>query len=521
MAPVATILGLLLVVTFLANYLTTTLPNQMAANDLGHEIQVENQLGNFQALLGSVARAGIPGAPVLQPISLGSDGAPPFAAPDGASVSSIPGQPPANISFGVVSTHYAPPTGWRENGSAPACTLTPPPPNTTSINCGGSAKSNIWYNFAGSTNYSFSVKGNGKVSFVLNFSTNSSTIAVSAAGGAYNLVQIVGSYNTATVSGTGGANLNVTVVGNYNSVSISDTGGGSVNVLLVGNHDTVTISNLGLSHTFVVAWGSYDLVSPSNSGGPYIVYFNGFDAVNPATPICPYGTAALTDNVTGPAPTGSKVTYNNTALNNTGSPLVNFPYTGWTTIYNVPTPGVCIFFPHFAAGGASVFAAGLLVELRNTYAPAAEVAFDQGAVVYAQPGAYPIMIDPPPITYSQGIATVFVPAFLDTVGSESGLGTAAVVLHLVSTTRFSLPGLGWILDPSHPLKLVFQTPYAYAWAHYFSSLPAFAGHVACAPATSSACQGPYESDGSLGTIAFSLPVTSLSLVLGVFSIALH
>ena len=47
----ATILGLLLVVTVIANYLATTLPAQMSVNDLNHEIAVENQLGHFQAVL--------------------------------------------------------------------------------------------------------------------------------------------------------------------------------------------------------------------------------------------------------------------------------------------------------------------------------------------------------------------------------------------------------------------------------------------------------------------------------------
>ncbi len=289
----------MLVVTFIANYLATTLPNKMQVNELNHEVQVENQLGHFRALLQSVSGTGTPGAPALQPITLGSAGVPPFGPPAGGSVSSLPGEPPAKASFGMVSTRYAPPTGWRQNGSAPACSLSPPPPNTTSITCTGYAKSNIWYNFAGSTNYTFSIKGNGQVSFVLNFSTNRSSISVSAAGGAYNLVQIVGSYDTATVSGTGGANLNVNVVGSHNNVSIGDTGGGTVNVLIVGNHDTVAINNLGQSHTFVVGWGSYDLVSPTTGGGPYTVFFNGFDAENPSSPICPYGTAALTDNVTG------------------------------------------------------------------------------------------------------------------------------------------------------------------------------------------------------------------------------
>jgi hypothetical protein len=81
-AAVATLLGLLLVVTFIANYLSTQLPNQMLQNDLNHEITVENQLGRFDALLQAVSAAHAVGAQVTQPLSLGSAGVPPFAAPD-------------------------------------------------------------------------------------------------------------------------------------------------------------------------------------------------------------------------------------------------------------------------------------------------------------------------------------------------------------------------------------------------------------------------------------------------------
>ncbi len=78
----ATLLGLLLVVTYVANYLSNQLPGQMQANDLNHEILVENQLGRFGALLAATSAAGAIGAQSTQPLSLGSDSEPPFAKPD-------------------------------------------------------------------------------------------------------------------------------------------------------------------------------------------------------------------------------------------------------------------------------------------------------------------------------------------------------------------------------------------------------------------------------------------------------
>ncbi len=85
-SAVATILGLLLVVTFIANYISTTLPNQMAVNDLNHEILVENQLGRLQSSLVAASSTGKVGVEVSQPLTLGSAGAPPFANPDGATI---------------------------------------------------------------------------------------------------------------------------------------------------------------------------------------------------------------------------------------------------------------------------------------------------------------------------------------------------------------------------------------------------------------------------------------------------
>ncbi|HEV2449785.1 MAG TPA: hypothetical protein VGU43_05175, partial [Thermoplasmata archaeon] len=43
-SAVGTVLGLLLVTTYIAGYLATTLPSQMQELEFEHELQVENQL---------------------------------------------------------------------------------------------------------------------------------------------------------------------------------------------------------------------------------------------------------------------------------------------------------------------------------------------------------------------------------------------------------------------------------------------------------------------------------------------
>ncbi|MCI4339501.1 MAG: hypothetical protein L3J68_04125, partial [Thermoplasmata archaeon] len=75
-SAVATILGLLLVVTYIANYLTTTLPQQMSINDLNHDVQVEDQLGGLQALIGAAVASNAIGAQFSQPVTLGGVGQP-------------------------------------------------------------------------------------------------------------------------------------------------------------------------------------------------------------------------------------------------------------------------------------------------------------------------------------------------------------------------------------------------------------------------------------------------------------
>ncbi|HTP54457.1 MAG TPA: hypothetical protein VML94_05815 [Thermoplasmata archaeon] len=103
-SAVATILGLLLVVTFVANYLTTTLPQYMSVNDVNHDLLVQNEVGRFSALLRDVSAAGAIDAALTQPLVLGSEGLAPFATPDPSSVSSTSSGSSESVSFGLSGT---------------------------------------------------------------------------------------------------------------------------------------------------------------------------------------------------------------------------------------------------------------------------------------------------------------------------------------------------------------------------------------------------------------------------------
>ena len=85
-SAVATILGLMLVVTFIANYLTTTLPADMTVNDIDHDLQVENEAGTFATYLEQASAHGVVGVQLTAPFVLGSSGLPPFAPADGGSI---------------------------------------------------------------------------------------------------------------------------------------------------------------------------------------------------------------------------------------------------------------------------------------------------------------------------------------------------------------------------------------------------------------------------------------------------
>ena len=502
--------------TFIANYLAATLPNQMAVNDLDHELQVENQLGHFAQALETISAGAVVGAPFAQPISLGSQGAPPFANPDGGSISPLRNSTSASVNFGVVSTQYSPPGGWTGGGTyTSGCSQTPAKPKVAmNITCTGSGNQ-IHYNFNNCPS-GCTLSATAADKFWGNYSVNSSTISVSQTGGSngYEHIELVGSYDALSVQGTGGGGdiINVTMVGNYDTLTVTGSSQETVRVLLVGLHDSVTFVAGGSSNSLLlVGWGAYDSYTTSSGSGTFRVYYTGFDPTAPTTPVCPYGTLSQTNTVAGGSGT---VTYNTT--------LPSARAAGWTYIGG-SGQSTCIFFPSFPSNsGRSVPGASLLVQLRNTYAPLAEVVFDEGAVVYAQSGGYPVLIDPPPISFAYGIATVWLPAFVQPGAGEAGIGTAMVSTHLVSVQRYSFPGGGWVLTPGQNVTLTYTTPYGSAWyaSSFAISLRSAGGSVTCAPLTSAACTGPYQPGGGLATIRITLPATMLTLNVATFSVTL-
>ena len=537
----ATILGLLLVVTFIANFLSTTLPNTMGQNDLQHGLTVENQVAQLSARVEATAEANAVGAQVSQPVSLGSQGAPPFAGPDSASLTALSAvantsgnYPQSSVGFTLSGpTLYIPPTGFGLSNPArlPSGYCTP---TSTTLTCSAvNGAIPLKWNFTGGNGVAYTVTfGTGSNLILLNFSTNSSTISISGISGMPIYVQILGNNDTLTLSGGGGnKQISVNITGSYDSITAGSFPGGTrtVYIHVVGDHDTIPGDVAAGGNTMYVSFvGTADTFTVVPGGGSnYYTYFTGFDALNPTSGSCPYGALAMTDAVTGyTAANGQSAnahltqSFNNSTAYPTWGNLT--PSSRWTIHYHPVLPFACPYVTQVQVPFTPAGLSGFVVRLQNTYAPSAEVAYDQGTVVYAQPGSLPIFIVPPPITLASNVLTVFAPWFANTVSGESGVGTAEVSLRLLSTTSLDLPANGFTFASGSAITVTVVSPYAAAWYAYFLAQSAFSPYVTCSGANS-VCTSLYNPSGllSLGAVKLTIPTSGLSLDLttGVFVVS--
>jgi len=161
-------------------------------------------------------------------------------------------------------------------------------------------------------------------------------------------------------------------------------------------------------------------------------------------------------------------------------------------------------------GSAATPVGSFVVQLRNTYAPPAEVAFEQGAVILAEPGSLPIFSVPPRISFSGNALSLFLPRFANTVGSEAGSGTADVSLRLLAVAPVSLPTPAFAFQSGSRVTVTVVTPYAVTWYNYFETNSAFSSYVSCT-GSNNVCTALYTTSGTLGTVTLSIPTAGLSL----------
>jgi len=524
---VAVILSLMLIVLFIANYISVTLPNTMGQNDLQHEVQVQNQVATFSALLHSVASAGIVGAQVSQPVTLGSASAPPFAAPDSAYFSAANQSQGLKVNYTVLGPQVfnAPYGGSATNVHIAACSY----PTASTISCSGSTYT-LYYNFTGSavgsSPYTVSLVGTGAYLAYLNFSVNSSTITLNSKSPTMSLLvlNVFGSGNTVSVP-LSNATETIVLLGNSNTLTLVGSGTGHTDVLVVGNSNTVTNSATGTGHVYVSSfYGMRNSFQPGTPGNTntFGVFFTGLNASSPGYG-CPNDNLAGTSSVAQPSGTSTStyvLTYNNT----TGTPSTG-SIGKWTTVHNsIPaTQFACPFYAlsKFAVpGSVGATSASFIVHLLNTYQPSSEVAFDQGAVVYSQGGAAPIFVAPPSLSYtystvtSTGVLTVFVPAFENTIGSESGVGTVDVSARLASMSKVTIPSNGFILPTGSQITVTISTPYAAVWYSYFLALPnPLSLMTVTCTGSNNVCSLTtlYKVGGPIGTVTLRFPSSGITL----------
>lgn len=542
----ATILGLLIVVTFIANYLTTTLPNQMSVNELNHVVQVENQVGRLQALIQSATAAGVIGAELTAPVTLGSSGDPPFAPADLGTIAPATKSSTFGLTLPIGGAWSISPPKVTNLGhyasSTSGCTFT----GTTTAACTGTTGS-AWWNFSnsGTTTYSFS--GNGGSYFVNASDSGTSQAALAALDltlsgtGTLNLLE-VGNNTTIPLTLSGQGTVNVVIYGNYDTLTITDTsGGGTVQVTEVGLHDTVGLPEAAGITFLASVYGTADVVSVTNStaaaninaNSVFSVYFVGD---SPSTTSCPNDNLAATDQVWGghqPVVTMSHfhTTYTsygdyNVTYNVTSTPIA-FSHNPWVTNWawtafnpsanNTVAPTIENCPDSVQAStplGLGEVGGAFAVHLYSTYVPQADVAFDEGAVVYAQEGGIPVMVDGPELSMSmnpQGAVTsisMIFPVFVGPIPSESGISTTDIAVRLLSIASVSLVTSNlYTFAVGSQITLTIVSPFAAAWAGYFNATSPFENDWACT-GPSVACVGPYNSGGPVGTVTLSIPTTS-------------
>ncbi len=531
-SAIATILGLLLVVTFIANYLTTTLPNQMAINDLERDQVVENQIGRLTTLLQAVTSPTSIGAQVSQPITLGSQGDPPFAGADGAQLGPLANGSAVSLSYTLLGpTDIVTPTVTAGGSSRPAgiCTIT-----TTSLTC-ASGGGRVWGNFTGIVETFTASLTAGETFGALNFSTSESTITVTVGATLASTVGVYGSYDTISVSNTGATTLNLTVVGSNDAITVANGGGGGhERILVVGSNDAVTFTTGGSSLVALSFFGGNDTFSPpaasSSGGNVYAVYFNGLSSTSPSLS-CPEGNVPANDVVeSNPAAWGNgntmKIVFNDTS----GTPGSTTPATGWTNTTQNPTAFACPFVAQVSIPVNDVIlpGGGLAVALANTYAPDAAVALDEGAVVFTQPGGTPVMNDGPQLSLTVAGSdvlglSIWFPQFVGSFPTQSGYGTADFSARLLAVTTISIAsGSAYSIAPTSNVVLTVATAYAPAWMTWIES-QGWPITPTCAPATGAACVGPYTSNGAIGTVSLAIPAANLatfSVTLATFAASL-
>jgi hypothetical protein len=170
--------------------------------------------------------------------------------------------------------------------------------------------------------------------------------------------------------------------------------------------------------------------------------------------------------------------------------------------------------------------AAFTVHLQNSYAPPADVAYDEGGVIFAQAGGIPVMIDPPAFSLSaKGALNLTLAQFLESAGTQVGTGTTTFSVDLSSATNLDFPTSTYVFVPRTNVTIMITSRYAGAWENYFETSSSFSTFTTTCTTTTtpgSVCPPPtYSFGGATETITLSIPVASvhtLNIAVGSFAV---
>lgn len=438
-AAVATVLGLLLVVSFVSSFILEVLPGQMAAIEEQHVLQVENQLSRLQATI--LAEASDPGTAMSlsSPVTLGSGAVPPFGPPsqgvlqpEGVGVKTL-------TKYFVSKVAYAPPR-WNFGS---VCL------NNGSGKCTSTGNINTW-NVTNTNNTTFSITVNGN-------------------------------YNS----------LGYNISGSYDTINIGWTGGdtGFVRFVINGSHDTINYVKGGSDTTNPIAqfffFGQNDVFNfnPSGShsvgGGMTLLV----EFVGSLGRICPESNLSATDRVGTLTSGGSNLNMTVAWWNSEGyvSPPHTVPYPGGLihneslTWLNQTGVVACAFSSVGSSTYTTAYQSGIDVHLLNRYAPPTDVAYDQGAVIVDQLGGLPVMVSAPAISWKYNpnglTAAVTLVNLVGNFSASGGLTTSAIQTRLLAVSSFTIVNGQTSFYLTSPLFLNVTTAFPLAWMSYFASVP--------------------------------------------------
>jgi len=438
-AAVATVLGLLLVVTFISNYLEQQLPEALTAAEFAHILQVDNQLAGLQATILAQVHSIAPGLTLVSPVTLGSAAVPPFGPPDAGTISpdSALSKLTGSYSLGTIDQN---PPAW---GFGSTC-LT-----GGSGSCAGNGNIDTWnVTNQNHTSFTITVHGNSN-SVAYNISGNNDTINVDWTGGdtGFVFMQINGS-DDQVIYNKGG----------------SDTTTPTASILFFGQRDTFSFNPSG-SHS-------------SKGGMTVIVAF-----VGTLSELCPYGNLSNTDKVGTLATGGSNLNLTvfwwNAVGYLSGPHKQTYPGGGGNnesiTWWNKTGIVSCPFTKAYSTAYTSSFGEGILVQLANRYLAPTDIVYDQGAVINYQLGGNPVMYSPPALTATKipagNAAKLTLVNLVGNFTSENGYGTAAIATQLLSAETFVVQNGHTADDLTSPLYLNITTAYPKAWMSFVSTLP--------------------------------------------------